>query len=212
MSSASEETAGASPGRLRRLRAQLPSIAAALLLLAAAVGSFIGGCIRRVPAPADDAPTEAPYSAVATWRDVTIPPLPEGESGSVLVQPALRLSFDRQSRPWMDSALVDGRAGASIHEEVAPALEALLARSEPIVVIGIDGLPCSALKGLEDRIQIAAGLSRYSKEGQELPGDSESGRESLRGVPLTVFCPPVDAADGSGEGGARDGVLDSPTP
>ncbi len=191
------EDAALGEGRLWR---HLPRAVTVLLLLATVGGALIGGCIRRYPAPTDAAPVDAPYSATAAWRQVSLPPLDETTEGQPLPQPALRLSFDDQGRPWMDSALVDGADAATTHEELDAALDALRSRSEDIVVIGVDGLPCAQLEPLAARIHVAAGPSSYDGTKKK----SGAREETLRGVPLSVVCPPEGESPANGSAPATD--------
>ncbi len=179
--SSTSELPGKSAGTPFRRR--LPALAAGAMLLTAAAASFIGGSIRRTPAPASDAPADSPYSAVAAWRDSR---LPEGPiSGGVpLPGAALRLAVGPKSRIWMDSALIDGRDGAVVREDIESALTTLKSRSEPIVLIGFDPALCSALLPFGARLLVAAGTARFNLLGKA----KSSKAETLLGIPLAPLC------------------------
>jgi hypothetical protein len=165
------------------LRRHLPTIATGLILVVAGAASLIGGCIRRVPAPSDDAPAQSPYSAIATWREVSLPALPDS-GAAPLPRAALRFALGSEGSVWMDSALVDGRNEATVHEDYDSALEALRARSETIVILGTDSRLCGLEDALRLRMIVAAGTSRFSAEGKE----SRAKEETLLGIPLRSFC------------------------
>jgi len=186
MSSTSEATR--KPGPF--LRRHLPTIASGLVLLSAVTASLVGGCIRRVPAPTDDAPADSPYSAVATWRDISLPALPQS-GGVPLPEAALRLAIGPDASIWMDSALVDGRESALIHEDLAPALRALEGRAEDIVLIGFDPSLCAALRPLGERLIVAAGTSSFKAEGT----NSRAKAETLLGIPLASLCSAGEPVD-----------------
>jgi len=154
------------------------------MLLVAAAASFIGGSIRRTPAPSGDAPADSPYSAVATWRDALLPDEGAASDGVPLPKAALRLAVGSEGRIWMDSALVDGREGAIVHEELKPALAALKSRDEPIVLIGFAPTLCPELLDVEDRLLVAAGTSRFDLEGKA----KRATPETLVGLPLATLC------------------------
>lgn len=180
MSSISElprESAGAA------FRRRLPALAIGAMLLTAAAASFVGGSIRRTPAPTSDAPADSPYSAVATWRNARLPSAPVSE-GLPLPTAALRLAVGPEGRIWMDSALVDGREGAEVHEGIDSARAALKSRSEQIVLIGFDLALCPALLPFEDRLLVAAGTSRFNLQGKA----KKAKVETLVGLPLARLC------------------------
>jgi hypothetical protein len=81
----------------------------------------------------------------------------------------------------MDSALADGREDAVIKKGLEQALQAVGQRTEPIVLLGVEGPLCSALEAFEERVLVAVGESRYSL-------DSKEKSEPLLGVPLKEFC------------------------
>lgn len=167
----------------------LPALASGLLILIALGASFVGGCIRRVPAPTDDAPARSPYSAVATWRNVNLPSVPES-GGAPLPGAALRLAIGPSESVWMDSALVDGRSAPVIEQDLASALRALSGRQENIVVLGFDPGLCSTLLPFGERVVVAAGRSAFSE-----PGNSARAKgETLVGVPLATLCPEPNPA------------------
>ena len=166
--------------RTSRLRRHLPSIAALVVVLIALTSALIGGCIRRVAAPSDVAPAESPYSAVASWLEIDLPPRPSGEA-LPLPPNGLRLALYDNGRVWMDSALADGREDAVIEEGLEQALQALGQRTEPVVLLGVEDPLCSALQAFEERVLVAVGESRYAL-------DSKDKSEPLLGVPLKDFC------------------------
>lgn len=192
MSSSSEPLRSEEGRRQRRL----PLLFAGLVLLTTLALSLIAGCIRRVPAPTDDAPTPAPYSAVITWLDVELlaaaelghtPNAPPSETGTPLPAAALRLAFAKSGRVWADTALTDGRQRARIAEGWEDALAMFVERQplgEPIVVLGFDERVCSLPKDLLMRLVVAVGQSSYEKEGLK-PRD---GDRELAGVEVDSFC------------------------
>lgn len=166
-----------------RFRRRLPALAAGAMLLVAAAASFVGGSIRRTTAPPGDAPAESPYSAVATWRNAQLPGGAASE-GTPLPRTALRLAVGPEGRIWMDTALIDGREGAVVHEDIESALSTLQSRNEPIVLIGFEPALCSALLPFGDRLLVAAGTPRFNLQGKA----KRAKAETLVGLPLAPLC------------------------
>ena len=194
-------------------RRKLPLLFAGLVLLTTLALSLIAGCIRRVPAPADDAPAPAPYSAVITWLDVEVPESAEAglhsgtqpsEAGSPLPAAALRLAFAKSGRVWADSALIDGRQSAHIAEAWSEAVAMFAERqplSEPIVTLGFDERVCALPQDLLARLIVAVGQSSYDDKGLK-PRD---GDRQLSGLEVDSFCPPrASRSDRSPEPGPRE--------
>ena len=194
-------------------RRKLPLLFAGLVLLTTLALSLIAGCIRRVPAPTDDAPAPAPYSAVITWLDVDIPESSEtglhsgtqpSEAGAPLPAAALRLAFAKSGRVWADSALIDGRQSARIAEGWSEAVAMFAERQplgEPVVSLGFDERVCTLPQDLLVRLIVAVGQSSYNEKGLK-PRD---GDRHLSGLAADSFCPPrASRSDRSPGPGPRD--------
>ncbi len=180
------------------MQRKLPLLFAGLVLLTTLALSLIAGCIRRVPAPADEAPAPAPYSAVITWLDVELPtaaelglpPITQAAAPNIpLPAAALRLAFAKSGRVWADSALTDGRQSAHIAEGWEEAVAMFVNRQplgETIVTLGFDERLCSLPKDLLGRLVVAVGQSSYNKKGLE-PRD---GDRQLSGIVVGSLCAP----------------------
>ena len=171
------------------LREKLPQLLALVVLITTVVLSLIAGCIRRVPAPTDDAPAPAPYSAVVAWLEIELPQAPKsvGQPPAVLPEIAIRLAFGSSDRIWADTALMDGRDQAQVAEDwgsVVRLLRSRTERDEAIVALGYREQLCSLDEDIRTRILLASTASTK----QQIGHDERLGDEALEAVPLTKFC------------------------
>lgn len=163
-----------------------------VLLLVAGVAATIGGCIRRYPAPTEPGAAPHPYSAIATWRRITLPPSPE--NAAALPSAALRLAVGPgMDQVFADTALVDGRDLGVTADGWGPALALLEARPEPIVLLGdpaaLNPATCETLAPLADRLIAAGGAPMYAA-ADAVPRDAtDASADPLGAVPLAVLCP-----------------------
>jgi hypothetical protein len=171
-----------------------------LLLVLAAAATFVGGCIRRYPVPEEPPTAKMPYSAIATWRRVVLPPLPS-EPGQALPDVALRIAVGPAAdEVFADTSLVDGREQGQSAEGWQAGLALVVARAESIVLIGApDPAGCARLQPLADRLIVAAGRSGH---GEQPPSKRERAeglsRDPLGRIALESVCPeeppPTEAA------------------
>lgn len=158
------------------------SRAARILLVALAITTL--GCIRRYPAPEDQAPAKTPYTALALYLEV-LPPI--AADAPPLPSAALRLGFHGDAEVFADAALIDGPEHAAIAETWPAALALLKPRTEPIVLLAsaIDAARCAQLAPLAERILVA-------HRGTDAPlhpiESSEDEADALGGRPLTELC------------------------
>lgn len=166
-----------------------------LLAIAAVAAAFVGGCIRRYPAPTEPLAAPMPYSAVATWRQIELLPAPGDER---LPETALRLAIGpNPEQVFADTALVDGREAGITADGWTDAWALVDGRTEAIVLLAsagaLDPERCRALTGLGDRLIVAAGEPANGddgpKERTEEPGTS---RDPLSTGPLEAVCPAAD--------------------
>jgi len=171
---------------------------AVLLVAAIFATSFAIGCIRRYPAPTTPVTPEMPYSAIVTWRGLTLPGAGE-QAGEALPEPALRLALGPGADDvFADSSLVDESDQVSIvDDDLGAALETLAARTEDIVVLVDESLwpagesLCPTLRRLGDRVHVAVGVSGHAEDGPARRPSSEAGssRDPLSRAALEALCP-----------------------
>ncbi len=167
-------------------------IVTVLLAIAGIAAAFIGGCIRRYPAPTEPLPAPMPYSAIATWRQIQ-PPAADGDDPLPLA--ALRLAVGPTGEQvFADSALVDGRDAAVTADGWTDAWALLSPRSEPIVLLATVGAlsaeQCAALAGQGDRVVVAAGVPAYGADGpSERDAVEGASRDPLSTGALSAVCP-----------------------
>jgi len=166
---------------------------AILLLLLAGFAAFIGGCIRRYPAPVEPPEATMPYSAIATWRRVA---LPAGE-GEALPEAALRLAVGPGvDDVFADDALVAGRAAGRTADGWDASLELLERTGGPVVLLVDRRLAgsevCERLAPLGDRLRVATGTSGHAADGPGLREPAEGlSRDPLSVGSLEALCATV---------------------
>lgn len=190
-------------GDVRRSREGTPragrwrTVLSAILLAAAGAAAAIGGCIRRYPAPAEPPEATMPYSAVATWRGIELPPAGD-PPGPALPLAAARLAIGPGHEDvFADTALLDGRDAARVADGREAALALLGEGDGPVVllidprVLGTGGWDwCMHLVPLADRLVVAAGRSGFADGGPEERADvTASSRDPLSALPLRALCP-----------------------
>ncbi len=175
------------------------TILTVLLLIGALAAVAIGGCIRRYPAPTQPADATMPYSAIATWRGLELPPTTE--LSAALPLSALRIAVGPEPDDvYADSALLDGASEAAIAEGWQRATELLESRSEPIVLLVERALledparsPCERLQAHEARVLVAAGSSGHGADGPVKRARADGlSRDPLGVLSLAEICPEAE--------------------
>ena len=176
------------------------TIVTILLLIGALAAVAIGGCIRRYPAPTEPVEATMPYSAIATWRGLQLPPA--AEPSPALPLAALRIAVGPDSDTvYADSALLDDASSAAIAEDWEGAMELLEGRSEPIVLLVDRSLlgspersPCRRLEAHSARVLVAAGSSGHGADGPvERASEDGLSRDPLGRLSLAEVCPAAEA-------------------
>lgn len=166
-----------------------------LLLIIGIAAATVGGCIRRYPAPVEPKAATMPYSAIATWRRIELPPAPDG----ALPDAALRLAVGPlPDSVFADTALVDGGEAGVTADGWDEATALVDSRPEQLVLIAaadvLDSLRCEWLAGLGDRVVVAAGVPGY---GDDAPDKREAAeglsRDPLGRTGLDAVCPEPEA-------------------
>ncbi|MBN92619.1 MAG: hypothetical protein CL928_00880 [Deltaproteobacteria bacterium] len=159
--------------------------------------SFAIGCIRRYPAPTAHVEPQMPYSAIATWRGLTLPVQPE-QAAAALPDQALRLAIGPTSEDvFADTFLVDGREeGRTFDQDLHQIVREFNGRTEPVVILVDQSLwpagadLCALLGRLGDRAHVAVGLSGHAHEGPAPRPEFEAGSpDPLSTMPLEALCP-----------------------
>jgi len=164
------------------------------------------GCIRRYPAPTTAVEPEMPYSALVTWRGLTLPPQLD-QPGDPLPERALRLAIGPTAHDvFADTSLVDEpEQGAVIDDDLEKALGHLAQRSEIVVVLVDKSLwpagakLCHGLRELGDRVRVAVGVSGHAQDGPEPRSAASGSRDPLFGVALEALCPNPSTGEGEQE-------------
>jgi hypothetical protein len=179
--------------------------AAVIALAVAAAAIALPACIRRYPAPDEPLEPQMPYSAVATWRAIELPPPPGDGQAAAEPLPARALRLAIGPGPgdvFADTAMVDPPESAETAEAWEAAIALLSARSEPVVVLAdpralaADASICSKLQPLAPRVLVAVGRSGHGEDGDEArvpdpsrnPGGAAS-RDPLAAAPMGLLCP-----------------------